>query len=482
MYPGADLVIGGERRPGAGDMYPVTNPARPDEVVLEAPSASEEQVADAVAAATGAAPDWAAVPLPDRVAALRAAAGAAMDAWEAEDLATLYTAENGKVRSEAAMEFLAVPGFVEIYGGLAPDALAGRTIAAEDHTTVVEHRPYGVVGAILPFNAPVGLFASKALAALVAGNATVVKPPPTCPGALLAVIAVLAEHLPAGVLNAVNGPGIAVGEAVVTHPGVAMVSFTGGVAGGQAVLGAASRRMIPVVLELGGNDPAIVSPDLELTDELVDAILAAAFMNSGQICMAIKRLYAPRGRVDEVVDRLVARGSAMVTGDGLADGVTHGPLHTEKARRFATDLLKEAEDAGARVHRLGVLRDADAGGSLVQSAIATEAPADCRLVREEQFAPLLPVLAYDDVDDAVAQANDTRYGLTASIWSGDPGFVDAVAPRLEVGTVTVNAHSGAGVDSNAPFGGWKCSGIGRELGPEGLQAFTQTRSRVERPL
>ena len=247
------------------------------------------------------------------------------------------------------------------FAPLVAEALASRELSGG--ATRVEWVPHGVVAAILPFNWPVSVIANKVLPALLAGNTVVVKAPPTCPGAVLLVAAAMAEALPPGVLNAVNGPGAALGAALVAHPGVDMVSFTGGVPTGQAVMAAASGATRPVVLELGGNDAAIIAPDVDTDRALADRIVEAAFVTSGQVCMAIKRLYVHRERLAEMVDALADRVSAEVVGDGLAEGVTMGPVHTAGARDRVEGMLAEAGLGGVGVLRPGRIRAEDEGSA-----------------------------------------------------------------------------------------------------------------------
>lgn len=340
------------------------------------------------------------------------------------------------------------------------------------------HEPVGVVAAVLPFNWPVAVMANKVLPALLTGNTVVAKAPPTCPGAVLAAAAVLAEGLPPGVVNVLNGPGRELGEALVAHPGVDLVSFTGGPGTGQSVMATAARRTTPVVLELGGNDPAVLAPDVVVDDALADQLVSAAFVTSGQVCMAVKRLYVPEELLGEVVEALVARLATEVVGDGLVDGVTMGPVHQASARDRVERMISEAVAGGGRVHRPATVRpeDEEACGYLVSPALVESPPPDSALVRQEQFAPALPVLGYRRLDDAVAAANDTEYGLCASIWTGDDELAASVARRLQAGTVFVNCHGMAAMDYRAPMGGWKGSGFGLELGPEGMQALTRPKT------
>lgn len=469
------LTIAGRREHGAAGSYAVHNPARPAEVVQEAPAASLAQLDAAVAAARRAQAAWAALPFEERLSAVTRAAETAGVAAIERDLPRLLCREHGKVLADASFEVAAFGTFPAVFADAAREVLQVRR--TPEGMSVITQEPVGVVAAILPFNWPLAVLGLKAVPALLAGNALVVKAPPSCPGAALEMVALLAQGLPDGLVAGVNAPGAEFGEALVSHPGIDLVSFTGSVATGRAVMTTAARTLKPVVLELGGNDPAILAPDVAITDGLADRLFDCVFPSSGQVCMAIKRLYAPAARVGELVAALVARGAREIVGDPLADGVTLGPVHTARSRDFVEGLLTEAAGCGARVHRTGTLRDADAhtGGYFVLPAVV-EAPArETRIVREEQFAPALPVLPYDDLDDAVAQANDSEYGLSASIWTADEVLATSVAARLEAGSVWINHHGTGAVDPRVPFGGWKQSGIGRELGVEGVLAYTRPR-------
>ncbi|TMC51288.1 MAG: aldehyde dehydrogenase family protein [Chloroflexi bacterium] len=476
------LTIAGRRQPGQAGSYPVRNPVRPVEIVCQAPAASPAQLDAAVAGARAAAGAWAARSLEGRAELLIAAAAEAERVAAAADLPRLLTREHGKVLAEAQLELATIAGITRAYTALAAGALADERLANSAGATVVSREPQGVVAAILPFNWPVAVMLNKVVPALLAGNAVVVKTPPTCPATVLTVAAALSGALPDGVLNTVNGPGPELGEALVSHAGVDMVSLTGGGATGRRVMAAAGARLAPVVLELGGNDAAIVLPDFGIDEALARQLIDAAFVTSGQVCMAVKRVYVPAARRAEMVAALVAASEHTVAGDGLAPEVTLGPVHSDRGRRFAETLLADAESAGARVVRTGTVRAADAGsgGYLMRPAIVDGVEPGAAVVREEQFAPVLPVLAYRDLDDAVAQANDTQFGLCASVWSHDDDLAHTVARRLEAGTVFINAHGMLAMDPAAPFGGWKQSGLGRELGVEGIRAFTRSRTLVQR--
>ena len=481
VMTGVGLLIDGGVEAGGNGTYPVINPARPAEVVLEAPSTSPAQLDRAVEAARRSQPAWAALPAEERAARVVVAAEAGVAAVEVGDLARLLTREHGKTQIESVFDTATMGGMAAAFAPLVAEALAPRELSRG--ATRVEWVAHGVVAAILPFNWPVSVMANKAVPALLAGNSVVVKAPPTCPGTVLLVAAAMAEALPPGVLNVVNGPTAALGAALVAHPDVDMVSFTGGVGTGQAVMAAAAATTRPVVLELGGNDPAILAPDVNVDAALANRLVEGAFVTSGQVCMAIKRLYVHRDRLEQTVDALAARLSGEVVGDGLAEDVTMGPVHTAAARDRVEAMIEDAEQRGAAVLRPGRLRseDAGAGGYFVSPALVVAPPADSSIVREEQFAPALPIIPYDDIADAVDAANDTSFGLCASVWSNDAERASEVASRLVAGTVFVNAHGISAIDMYAPMGGWRQSGFGVELGPEGMQAFARPRVRVRRP-
>jgi acyl-CoA reductase-like NAD-dependent aldehyde dehydrogenase len=481
VITGIGLVIDGEMVPGDADTYPVSNPARPEEIVLHAPSTSQYQCDAALLAARRSQPEWAARNMSDRAACVIAAAEAGVAAVESGDLARLLTREHGKTYLESIFETATMAGMATAFAPLVADALASRELSGG--ATEVEWLPHGVVAAILPFNWPVSVMANKVLPALLAGNTVVVKAPPTCPGTVLLVAGAMAQVLPPGVLNVVNGPDAALGEYLVGDPGVDMVSFTGGVRTGQAVMAAAAATTRPIVLELGGNDAAILAPDVAGDATLADRIVEAAFVTSGQVCMAVKRLYVHRDRLDETVDALAGRLATEVVGDGLADGVTMGPVHTAAARDRVEAFLSEAAAAHAVLVRPGQIRaeDEGSGGYFVSPALVVAPPPGSRIVSEEQFAPALPIIPYDTIEQAVDAANETAFGLCASVWSNDDALAADVASRLSAGTVFVNAHGMSAIDMYAPMGGWKQSGFGLELGIEGMQAFARQRVRVVRP-
>ncbi|MCV7258309.1 aldehyde dehydrogenase family protein [Mycobacterium shimoidei] len=476
------LTIGGQPQQ-ATESYPVHNPARPAEIVGHAPAADRTQLDAAVHAARRAAPEWRALDVADRTAAIATAAATAAEQLAGQDGARLYTREHGKVLTEAQFELDTAPAIAALLGSMAEAALTPEHIDPGQDYPRLHREPYGVAALVLPFNWPLSLTITKLSSALAAGNTAVVKVPPTCPLAALQLGAAFAAALPPGVVNVLAGPGSELAQALVTHPGIDVISLTGGVATGRAVMAAAAARLTPVLLELGGNDAAIIAPDLAISDELVERLVTATYTTAGQVCMAIKRLYAPAERVEELADAVLARCEREVIGDGLADETTLGPLHTAAGRDRVRKLVADAEAQGATVRTGGRIRaeDADAGGYFALPTVVTGAAGDSALATEEQFGPVLPIFGYRAIDDAVSAANATDFGLTASIWTGDDELAASVAARLVAGTVSVNCHGMAAQDPRLPFGGVGRSGLGRELGVEGIRAFTQPRAFVRQP-
>ena len=480
----ATLTIGGESQPGDAGSYPVHNPARPAEVVGFAPAADRAQLDAAVTEARKAFRAWRALDVGERVAKVADAALTAGVQLKESDGARLYTSEHGKVLSEAGFEIDTAPMVAAVLGSMAEAALAPEQIDPQSPYPRLHREPYGVAALVIPFNWPFSVMMMKLASALSAGNTVVVKLPPTVPLAALQFGAAFAAALPPGVVNVVSAPGIELSQALVTHPGIDVISATGGVATGRAVMAAAATRLTPVLLELGGNDAAIIAPDVAISDQLVESLVTATYTTGGQVCMAIKRLYAPQGRVDELADAVLARCEREVVGDGLADDVTLGPLHTASGRDRVASLVKDAVAQGATVRTAGRIReeDADSDGYFVLPTVVTGVAPQSALATEEQFGPVLPIFGYDDIDDAVAAANATEFGLTASVWTGDDALADKVTGQLVAGTVSVNCHGMAAQDPRVPFGGVGQSGLGRELGADGIRAFTQPRGYVRQPV
>jgi acyl-CoA reductase-like NAD-dependent aldehyde dehydrogenase len=469
------LFIAGESR-AAEETFPVFDPADPETVVGHAAAASADQAREAVRAAHVAFPAWADLG-PERRAELVRGSLSALDEGNDERV-ELLSRENGKVRSECEIEMQALAGRFELAAGLAGELDPVRTLDPPPARTTVTRMPLGVVGIIVPFNWPLAIMGASLPYALVAGNTAVVKAPPTTPLAFVKTFERIAGTLPPGVLNVISGRDEEIGPVLIQDPLVRQVTFTGSVGGGKRIMAMAAENLTRVTLELGGNDPAVVLSDAELDTGAFQRMFVGAFLTTGQVCMAMKRLYVHRSRYDEVVEGLSDVLAPTRLGRGLDPDATMGPLHTRRQRDFVADLLSEVRSHDAEVRELGEPTgesDLDRGHFL-RPALVLDPPSDTGIVTEEQFGPALPIIPFDDEEEAVRQANDTWAGLCSSVWSSDPERAASVAARLRSGTTFVNAHSAPFLDNRAPFGGFNQSGFGREMGTEGILAFTDTHS------
>jgi acyl-CoA reductase-like NAD-dependent aldehyde dehydrogenase len=465
------LLIGGEERSTA-DSFAVRDPSHREAVVGRAAAATTADAEDAVRAAHAAWPAWATISATERVRIVLAALEG-LDA-DAAERAELLVRENGKVRFEADIDLY---GFVMRFNSaaaLAPRLDEPERLDGPPFATTITHLPVGVVTIIVPFNWPLAILAASLPYALMAGNTVVVKPPPTAPLCMMRTMRHVALALPPGVVNVVTGSDAVLGPVVVGDPRVKHICFTGSVGGGRRIMAMAAENITNVTLELGGNDPAIILDDAELDEAAFGRLASATFMTSGQVCMAIKRLYVPRRRYDEVVTGLRLALDGTRVGSGLDAEATMGPLHTRQQRDYVAELCDEARAAGSEVVPMGSLvAEAPDDGNYLLPALVLDPAHDLRIVTEEQFGPALPIIPYEDEADAVAQANDTWAGLCSSVWSADDEHAMTVAEQLRSGVTFFNNHNGAAVDERAPFGGFKQSGVGRELGQEGMLEFTE---------
>jgi acyl-CoA reductase-like NAD-dependent aldehyde dehydrogenase len=467
-------LLAGRLTVGEGVLLDVEDPAT-GEIFAQVPDLGPDAdtaaatVSTAVAAALAAQPAWAADEQA-RIAALGEIAR--IIAEHADELGELVSRETGKSLFGGGME--AVKAAEHVTWAAEADLSRELLVDEPGRTVHLEHLPHGVVAAIVPWNAPLIMAVHKTATALRCGNTVVLKPSPVTPVATLRFVELIADVLPAGVLSVLSG-GDALGPALTGHRDVAMISFTGSVPTGRAIMAGAAPTLKRLVLELGGNDAAIVLEDAD--PALVAPLLfRSAFINSGQVCQAIKRLYVHRSVYDAVVDGLVACAEAARLGGPLEEGSTFGPLTTAAQLAIVEELVSDASARGGVVRTGG--RPADRPGHFYPPTIVTGLDDDAPLVATEQFGPALPVLVFDDVEEAVTRANGLELGLSASVWGSDLDRASQVATRLQAGSVWINRH--AGVEAEIPFGGLKQSGIGRESGREGLLSFTETRT-IERP-
>jgi succinate-semialdehyde dehydrogenase / glutarate-semialdehyde dehydrogenase len=454
----------------------VVNPAT-EEVVATVPSATAEDVELVVATAKRAFGAWAATDVEERAHVL--ARAAALIEERAKELAALLTSEQGKPIAEARGEVTHLAHGVRYYAEAATKvrgAYQELPSAFGPAYGQVIRRPLGVCAAIVPYNFPLTLLGTKVAPALASGNTVVAKPAATTPLATLEVGRIFTEAgVPDGVLNVVTGRGAEIGEALVGHPDVRRVAFTGSTAVGRRVMSVAGPRLKRVTLELGGSDPVIVCEDADV-DAAVKAVIIGRYWNAGQACLGCKRVFVHESVHDDFVSQLVSRVARYEPGDGTVKAekpkLRMGPIHTRAGR---DELLAQLEDAGGEVLIGGGTGGHDKGWFLEPAVVSQPRP-DSRLLREEVFGPVLPVLRYSDFDDAIARANDTPYGLGSSIWTHDVRKIHRAARDIDAGMTWVNQiHYGY---DELPFGGVKDSGFGKEHGLEALDAYVELKSVV----
>ena len=472
------LVGGGPFEPAGGDRLQVLDPATA-EPFEEVPAATPADVDAAVTAAGDAFEGWWATPAARRGQLLHEAAAAARR--QAEELAASLTREQGKPLGEARLEIERCLETLEHYAGLAKSLRGGYVPNLDEGAYgVVLRRPLGVVGAIVPWNFPTTLLANKLGPALVAGNTVVAKPAETTPLTTLRLAELLhAGGLPAGTFNVVTGTGPVAGDALVRHPRVRKVAFTGSTPVGRRTMAAAAEHLKRVTLELGGSDPMIICDDADL-DRAVSAASVGRFFNCGQACLATKRLFVFDTVADEVIERLVAKAARLRVGPGTGERVLMGPLHSARQRALIEDQVADATDRGAKVLH-GAARPQVEGherGFFYQPTLLLEPPADARVAVEETFGPILPIWRVGGLEEAIERANDSPYGLGSAIWTRDLHRANLAAERLEAGYTWVNSVNK--VYDELPFGGLKQSGYGKEHGIEALDYYQETKSVVVR--
>jgi succinate-semialdehyde dehydrogenase/glutarate-semialdehyde dehydrogenase len=473
----AEAFIGGAHRdfPEA-ERLAIANPATGD-AIDTVPRLDAAGVDAAVRAAAGAFPAWRQTPAGRRGEIVAAAASAVRA--HLPDLAALLTAEQGKPLREARLEIGRFVHTLEHYAGLARNLRGGYVPDLDEGAYgLILKLPLGVVGAIVPWNFPTTLLGNKLGPALIAGNTMVAKPAETTPLTTLAIGALMHEAgLPAGVFNVITGSGSVAGRALVEHPMVRKIGFTGSTPVGKGIMRTAADGLKRVTLELGGSDPFIVCDDADL-DAAASAASVGRFFNCGQACLAVKRLYVFRSVADAFIERLVAKVARLRVGPGTMDGVTLGPLHTAGGRDEIEAQVADAVASGAAV-LAGARRpsgDLYRRGHFYEPTLLLEPRRDARVATDEVFGPVLPIWRVDDLDEAIRLANASIYGLGSSIWTRDLDRASLAAERLEAGYTWINAPQK--IYDELPFGGVKQSGQGKEHGIEALDYYMETKSVV----
>ncbi|WP_053352002.1 aldehyde dehydrogenase family protein [Leucobacter musarum] len=452
--------------PTGGETRDVFDPATGARIGT-APVADVAQLHAAIDRAEAAQSSWAALPDAERIAYLHRAADAIEESSEA--LAELLSREQGKPLNGPNARF-EVGGCVAWTRAAADTPLPVEVIIDDESGYAEMHyRPLGIVGAISPWNWPMMISIWQIAPSLRMGNTVVIKPAETTSLSVLALVAVMNEVLPEGVLNIVAGPGSTVGDALTRSPKIGKIMFTGSTPVGKRIIEASAANVARLTLELGGNDAGIVLPDVDPAT-IAEDLFWGAFINTGQTCAALKRLYVHDSVYDAVVDELAKVAAAVPMGVGLEEQNVLGPLQNRAQFEEVDRLVESAKASGARVV-LGGEPDREAVGNFYPTTLIADIDPHNDLVVEEQFGPALPIIRYSDLDEVIGLANELEFGLGSSVWSSDRASALAVAARLQAGTTWINSHGG--LHPMIPFGGAKQSGYGREFGVAGLKAVAE---------
>ena len=447
---------------GSESSFPVINPST-ESAFAKCPDASKEQLDKAVIAARAAFNGWANRSYNERAEMLQRFGNTIVE--HTESLSELLTREQGKPLVQAKSE---IQRAAAQYDRITRIEICPEVIADDDSQHIELHyRPLGVVGAITPWNVPVILASGKIAQALYTGNTMVLKPSPYTPLSTLRLGELAAKIFPAGVLNILAG-GDELGIWMTEHPDIDKISFTGSVATGKKVMASAASGLKRVTLELGGNDAAIVLEDVD-PKKVAPKLFAAAFVNSGQICAAIKRVYVHESLYEELADAIAEEAKKVKFGDGLDPSSDYGPVNNKMQFEKLVDLIEDIKQSGAKILTGGDVPDR--AGYYINPTVVVDVDDDARVVKEEQFGPVLPILKFSDVEEGIRRANDTRFGLSGSVWTNDLAKGEEIAARLQVGTARVNQHLGMSPD--IPFGGAKESGLGREYSIVGLKGYME---------
>lgn len=440
----------------------VINPAT-GAVFARCPAAGSNELDRAVAAARRAFKSWRRTSFSERAELIGKLADTLRE--NQESLARLLTEEQGKPLGQSIAEIDRGAGQSEGMAGI--EVPVETLIEDEQRTIELHYRPLGVVGIITPWNAPVNLALGPLVSALYTGNTVILKPSPYTPLTTLKLGELLKDIFPAGVFNVLAG-GDELGQAMTEHSDIDKISFTGSVPTGKKVLASAAGTLKRVTLELGGNDPAIILPDAD-PKAIAKKVFFASFVNSGQVCMAIKRIYVHEDLYDDLCEALAAEAKQAKVGSGLDPDSQLGPLQNKMQYDKVVEIIKDTKNSGAKFLSGGEVPNTP--GYFIPPTLVTDVDELSRIVTEEQFGPIVPILKYSDIDDAIERANNTRFGLSGSVWTSDIERGREVAAQLEVGTAWVNQHRAT--SAFVPFGGAKESGYGRQYSLLGLKGYME---------
>jgi aldehyde dehydrogenase (NAD+) len=445
-----------------GEWLDVLNPAN-EQVVGRVPACGKDELDRAVAAARRAFKDWRKTSPEERQKVVQGIAAAIKD--NADELFRLLTTEQGKPHAQAQQEIYGAAGLAAAQSTLTLDDVVNQD--DDQRLSRTRRVPVGVVGGIVPWNFPVMMAIQKIVPALVAGCTIVLKPSPFTPLTTLRIAELIKDVVPAGTVNIITGEDN-LGPMITEHPDIDKITFTGSTATGKKIMEGASGDLKRITLELGGNDASIVLPDADV-EKVAEQLFWSSFSNAGQVCIAAKRVYIHKDIYDDLSKAIAEYAKNVVVGDGSQQGTGVGPIQNKKQYERVLELIQDAKDNGYKF-LTGGAKDPSGTGYYVPITILDNPPEDARIVAEEQFGPVMPLLKFDSIDEAIERANNSEYGLAGAVWTKDTDKGVEIAEQLETGTVWINEFMH--LSPFSPFGGHKQSGFGAEYGIDGLKEFT----------